>query len=349
MSSKDQKGGGVWERRWHPLRNEWVTITSHRNARPWSSTDVPSNQDTTKQSFDADCYLCPGNTRVSGKQNDAYEGLFVFDNDHPSFSDAAPRDLENPPGIYRNATATGITRVMCYSSNHAESLAELDQARLEAVLDCWAEETQSLMQRSDVAQVLVFENKGEVIGVSNPHPHCQLYAAGFEFKNLELERLAMEAHFKETGRHLMSDVISSEQETGSRVIFENDAAIAFLPYFSRFPFESFVCPTTRHAWLFELSQTERQALATALRQTLVRYDNLWQTPFPYMLVLHQAPADAGELYYFHIQIHPLMRQPTLQKFLAGVESGGGHFLNDVDPDQAAGQLRDVSDQHYLSC
>jgi len=352
MTPKIQQQAGVWERRWHPLRNEWVTITSHRNARPWSSADAAlnaaANHDSTKQSFDPGCYLCPGNTRVSGKQNEAYEGLFVFDNDHPSFSDAAPRDLEPPPGIYRNATATGTTRVMCYSPNHTESLAELDQARIEAVLDCWAEETQTLMRRSDVEQVLVFENKGEVIGVSNPHPHCQIYAAGFEFKNLELERFAMEAHYNQTGRHLMSDVISSEKDTGSRIIFENDKAIAFLPYFSRFPFESFICPIQRHAWLFELSQTERQALASALLQTLVRYDNLWQRPFPYMLVLHQAPAGAGELYHFHIQIHPLMRQPNLQKFLAGVESGGGHFLNDVDPDQAAGQLRDVSDQHYLS-
>ncbi|MFT7090841.1 MAG: UDPglucose--hexose-1-phosphate uridylyltransferase [Candidatus Azotimanducaceae bacterium] len=275
--------------------------------------------------------------------------MFVFDNDHPSFSDDAPRNLEVPPGIYRNAAAMGITRVMCYSPNHTESLAELDQTHIEAVLDCWADETHALMGRSDVAQVLVFENKGEVIGVSNPHPHCQIYAAGFEFKNLELERLAMEAHYKETGRHLMSDVISSEKETGSRVIFENDNAIAFMPYFSRFPFESFVCPIKRRAYLFELSQTERQALASALRQTLVRYDNLWERPFPYMLVLHQAPAGAGDLYHFHIQIHPLMRQPTLQKYLAGVESGGGHFLNDVDPDQAARQLRAVSDLHYLSC
>ena len=348
MSSKDQQQGGVWERRWHPLRNEWVTITSHRNARPWSSADAPVNLDNTKQAYAVDCYLCPGNIRVSGKQNDAYEALFVFDNDHPSFSDTAPRDLQPPPGIYRNAPATGTTRVMCYSPNHTESLAELDQAHFESVLDCWADETERLMRRPDVDQVLVFENKGEVIGVSNPHPHCQIYAAGFEFKNLELERLAMEAHHNETGRHLMSDVINSEQEVGTRVIFDNDAAIAFLPYFSRFPFESFVCPIQRRAWLFELSQAERQALATALRQILVRYDNLWQRPFPYMLVLHQAPAGAGELYHCHIQIHPLMRQPTLQKFLAGVESGGGHFLNDVDPDQAAEQLRDVSDKHYLS-
>lgn len=337
---------GAWERRWHPLRNEWVTITSHRNQRPWSSTDTPASGNTSEQIFDSNCYLCPGNVRVSGKQNDDYEGLFVFDNDHPSFSDKAPTKLTPAPGIYRNESATGTTRVMCYSPNHSQSLAELDQQAFEAVIECWADETQSLMQRSDVTQVLVFENKGAVIGVSNPHPHCQIYAASFEFKNLELERLAMESHFAETGSSLMGDIIGSERETSGRVIFENEGAIAFLPYFSRFPYETFVCPYEQKSWLFELSQAARSDLAAALRQTLIRFDNLWHMPFPYMLVLHQGPLGAPGAYHCHIQIHPLMRQPTLQKFLAGVESGGGHFLNDVDPDQAAQQLRDTSNLHY---
>lgn len=283
---------------------------------------------------------------MSGTQNDDYEGLFVFDNDHPSFSDKAPTKLTPAPGIYRNEAATGTTRVMCYSPNHRQSLAELDQKAFEAVIDRWADETQSLMQRNDVAQVLIFENKGAVIGVSNPHPHCQIYAASFEFKNLELERLAMETHLAENGRNLMADIIASECETGSRVIVENKGAIAFLPYFSRFPYETFVCPLERKSWLFELSQSARSDLAAALRQTLVRFDNLWHMPFPYMLVLHQAPVGCEGAYHCHIQIHPLMRQPTLQKFLAGVESGGGHFLNDVDPDQAAQQLRDASNLHY---
>jgi UDPglucose--hexose-1-phosphate uridylyltransferase len=325
-----------------------VTITSHRNQRPWSSPESAVSLPDVEPSHDPKCYLCPGNKRVSGAVNEAYDQLFVFDNDHPSFSADAPAELERPAGIYKNAPATGTTRVMCYSPDHSRTLAELDQATFELLVDRWASESEQLLTRTDVEQVLIFENKGAVIGVSNPHPHCQIYAASFEFKNLEMERVAKEQYFAKHQSHLMSDIIESEQEAGTRIIFENDNAIAFMPYFSRFPYESYICPKTRHGWLAELSSAERSDLAVALKQMLVRYDNLWRLSFPYMLVLHQASAKAGELYHFHIQIHPLMRQPTLQKYLAGAESGGGHFLNDVDPDQAAAQLCSVPDQHYLN-
>lgn len=214
------------------------------------------------------------------------------------------------------------------------------------LLKVWCEQTQELMQRPDVEQVLIFENKGEVIGVSNPHPHGQIYAASFEFKNLEIERMAMEAHHEQTGRHLMNDIIASEKETNSRVIAENSSALSFLPYFSRFPFETFICPKEGHNYLHELHGEDLVGFGEVLRETLIRFDNLWQKPFPYMLVLHQAPKGYQGNYHAHVQIHPLMRQANLQKFLAGVESGGGHFLNDVDPDGAAAQLRGLSHVHY---
>lgn len=283
---------------------------------------------------------------MSGRQNEPYEGIFVFTNDHPAFSPDAPVELEPAPGIYQNARATGTTRVMCYSPHHSTSLAELPLSSHEQVLVTWAEQTRELLTQSNIEQVLIFENKGEVIGVSNPHPHCQIYAASFEFKNLELERLAMEAHLKETGRHLMADIIASETETNSRLVARNDAALSFLPYFSRFPFETFIVPTQSHNYLYELSNSELKSLAKVMQETLVRFDNLWRKPFPYMLVLHQAPRNYQGQYHCHIQIHPLMRQANLQKFLAGVETGGGHFLNDVDPDGAAAQLRALPDKHF---
>lgn len=298
--------------------------------------------------FDADCYLCPGNSRVSGQKNDGYESIYVFDNDHPAFSPDAPRDLPSPPGIYRNAPASGITRVMCYTPHHTRSLAECTLEVLEQVIDAWAEQTESLYQWQDIEQVLVFENKGEVIGVSNPHPHCQIYGASFEFGNLQIERLAMERFQAETGKHLMQEIIRSETETGTRVVAEFEHSLSFLPYFSRFPFEAFICPKSSYNYLFQMPGNERRHFAQALQSTLIKFDNLWCKPFPYMLLLHQAPKGYQGQYHVHIQIHPLMRQENLQKFLAGVESGGGHFLNDVDPDGAAAQLRDLSSEHYLS-
>lgn len=339
-----------WERRWHPLRSEWVTITSHRNKRPWTSSDgitlTDSADDSDVVEYDEHCYLCPGNTRVSGQSNAAYGDVYVFDNDHPAFSPDAPTNLAPAPGIYRNAPASGTTRVMCYSPHHTRSLAECSLDVFETVIDTWAEQSQELLQRHDIEQVLIFENKGEVIGVSNPHPHCQIYAAAFEFPNLAIERLAMERYLADTGKQLMAEIIRSETETASRIVADLDQAISFLPYFSRFPFETFVCPKAPHNYLYELSTPERRDLAVALRETLVRFDNLWRQPFPYMLVLHQAAKGYSGRYHTHIQIHPLMRQANLQKFLAGVETGGGHFLNDVDPDGAAAQLRALPSEHY---
>lgn len=292
--------------------------------------------------------MCPGNTRVSGAANERYQSVYVFDNDHPAFSNDAPQVDSQPPGIYRRAKASGTTRVMCYSPHHELSLAELEPAHFEEVFLTWAAQSQELLARDDVTQVLVFENKGEVIGVSNPHPHCQIYAASFEFKNLELERLAMEQHLEQTGKPLMQDIIRSEEETGSRIVVRNAQTVSFLPYFSRFPFETFICPRGSYNYLHEMPADELADFSETTRETLIRFDNLWRKPFPYMLVLHQAPAGYSGQYHTHIQIHPLMRQPNLQKFLAGVESGGGHFLNDVDPDGAAEQLRGLSQNHYLA-
>ncbi len=325
-----------------------MTITSHRNQRPWTSSDGASVSAPESIAFDDACYLCPGNRRVSGQRNDAYGGIYVFDNDHPAFSPRAPTHLASPPGIYRNAPASGMTRVMCYSPHHTRSLAECSLEVFEQVLATWAQQTEELYGWRDIEQVLIFENKGEVIGVSNPHPHCQIYGASFEFNNLQLEREAMERYQAETGQHLMQEIIRSETETGTRLVAEFDQALSFLPYFSRFPFEAFVCPKASHNYLSELCTTTRRDLAQALKETLVRFDNLWCKPFPYMLVLHQAPKGYQGQYHVHIQIHPLMRQANLQKFLAGVESGGGHFLNDVDPDGAAAQLRALPSEHYLN-
>ncbi len=340
----------TWERRWHPLRQEWVTITSHRNSRPWTSGDAGSTKARLNAAtHDPDCYLCPGNKRVSGARNDNYKALYVFDNDHPSYSLTAPQELNPAPGIYRNAPATGITRVGCYSPNHNLSLAELSVSEIAALLDCWADQTEELALLPEVDHVLIFENKGEVIGVSNPHPHCQIYGAGYVFKNIEIELQSQQQYFEETGKPLFADIIASELQTGERVIAEAETALAFLPYFSRFPYEAFVAPRQAVQFLHQLSIEQRQDLAVVLQATLARFDNLWQKPFPYMLVLHQAPCD-GAVYsqhHFHIQIHPLMRQANLQKYLAGVESGGGNFLNDVEPEAAASQLRALPTKHYL--
>jgi len=337
----------LWEERFHPLRREWVIVAAHRQERPWSGEVVRESTQPVAP-YVADCYLCPGNTRVSGQRNAAYDGVFVFDNDHPCVSPLAPRELSSESGILRARRAEGVARVVCYTPRHDLSLGELDTASIEALFRTWQDQYRELAARPEVEHVLVFENRGEVVGVSNPHPHCQIYATNFVFKTIEIEAQACASHARETGRSLLSDVIRAELEDGRRILYQGNAAVAFVPYFARYAYETFVAPKEPHQSIAELSPVELADLACALKDVLVRYDNLWQTAFPYVLVLHQAPADGAHHpgFHFHIQIHPPLRRPNLRKYLAGPEVGGGGFLADTSPEEKAAELRALSTQHY---
>jgi UDPglucose--hexose-1-phosphate uridylyltransferase len=337
----------MWEERWHPLREEWVIVAAHRQDRPWIGQEVSRAAEAIPP-FVPDCYLCPGNLRVSGERNPDYRSTYVFDNDHPSVGPLAPEELAPAPGIYRNRPARGIARVVCYSPRHDLTLAELEPAEVDGLLATWQEQYRDLASHPDIAHVLVFENKGEVVGVSNPHPHCQIYATNFVFKTIETEVRAGERHMAETGRVLFQDILAAERQDGRRIIAENDSAIAFLPFFARYAYEVFVAPKATHPSLAALSNAERRDFAAVLQQVLIRFDNLWQMPFPYVMPLHQAPTDgrAYSGFHFHIEFHPPLRKPNLLKYLAGPEVGGGNFLSDTSPDDKAAELRAVPSVHY---
>jgi len=336
-----------WEERWHPLREEWVIIAAHRQNRPWNGETIQHNEDPLP-AYVEDCYLCPGNLRVNGARNDDYTGTFVFDNDHPCVGFEAPQSLQPPPGIYRNQPASGIARVVCYSPNHGLTLAELEQCEIENLLGVWQEQYLELSARKEIKHVLIFENKGEAVGVSNPHPHCQIYATNFVFKTIETEARASQRHQAETGRVLFQDVIRAEKEDGRRIICENESAIAFIPYFARYAYEVFVAPKATHASIATLSRNELCDFGALLKQVLVTFDNLWQMPFPYVMPLHQAPTDGGDYssFHFHIEFHPPLRRPNLLKYLAGPEIGGGNFLSDTSPEEKAAELRSLPQLHY---
>ena len=336
-----------WEQRWHPLREEWVVIAGHRQNRPWQGEVVDDNEEETPEYID-DCYLCPGNKRVGGSSNDQYDGVFVFDNDHPSVGPKAPLDIPPAPGIYRNKPANGLARVMCYSPKHNTTLAELDIDGVDALLAAWQDQHRELAARPEVNQVLIFENKGEVVGVSNPHPHCQIYACNFAFKTFEIEGNAQKQYLEEHGRPLFTDIIKTEQDDGRRVLVENEHAIAFVPYFARYPYETYVAPKRAMSHISDMTVDERRAFAEVQRELLIRYDNLWQMPFPYLQVVHNAPCDGGDYshYQFYIQFIPPLRKPNLLKYLAGPEVGGGNFLNDTLPEEKAAELQAVEATHY---
>ena len=337
----------TWEERWHPLREEWVIVAAHRQGRPWLGNVVGPPAERLPE-YVADCYLCPGNARVSGQRNAPYTGIFVFDNDHPCVSPEAPRDLGETRGVFRVRPADGIARVLCYSPRHDLTLAELSHAEIVELFRAWQAEYRQLGARPEVECVLTFENKGEVVGVSNPHPHCQIYATNFVWKTIETELVAGERHFAETGRVLFRDVIEAERADGRRMLYEDGTAVAFVPYFARYAYETYVAPVRTHPSIASLDDAELSGLARALKEVLVRYDNLWKMSFPYVLVLHQAPTDGRPHadFHFHVEIHPPLRKPNLLKYLAGPEIGGGSFLSDTAPEATAAELRAVSSVHY---
>jgi UDPglucose--hexose-1-phosphate uridylyltransferase len=349
MPETRQGSGGVWEERWHPLREEWVVVAAHRQNRPWGGESVARDQPQTP-AYVPDCYLCPNNLRVSGERNPNYEGVFVFDNDHPCVGADAPEHSEPAQAPYRNRPARGVARVVCYTPRHDLSLAELAPREVENLVAAWQAQYAELGKRPEVKHVLAFENKGEVVGVSNPHPHGQVYATNFVFKTVETEAQASRRYFDETGRVLFRDIIAAEQRDGRRVVCENETAIAFLPYFARYAYEVFVAPKATRTSVAELSDAEARDLAAILREVAIRFDNLWRMPFPYVMPLHQAPTDGGDYtsFHFHIEFHPPLRKPNLLKYLAGPEIGGGNFLSDTAPEEKAAELRAQSTIHYKS-
>jgi UDPglucose--hexose-1-phosphate uridylyltransferase len=338
-----------WEERWHPLRREWVIVSAHRNDRPWHGETVADHSAELPE-YAPDCYLCPGNARVSGITNPSYSGIFVFDNDHPCVGPGAPRNLPSPPEPYRNRPARGLSRVVCFTPRHDVTLAQLAPQQFADLLRTLQDQYRELGTRDEVAHVLVFENKGRVVGVSNPHPHCQIYATNFVFKTIEVEAEAQAKYLWKWGRPLFPDIIAAEEADGQRLLAARDHALAFVPYFARYPYETFVAPRATRASLADLAPDELTDFGEVLREALIRLENLWRMPLPYVMVLHQAPTD-GQAYpgfHFHIEIAPPLRKPGLRKYLAGPELGGGNFLQDSAPEAMAAELRKVSGVHYAS-
>ncbi len=337
-----------WEQRWHPLRQEWVVIAGHRQNRPWSG-EVVDGQGQDVPEYDPDCYLCPGNTRVGGATNPAYSDVYVFDNDHPCVGPAAPGQIAAAPGVYRNSPATGLARVVCYGPEHHLRLSRLPVARVAALLCTWQAQYEELAARPEVKHVLIFENNGDAVGVSNPHPHCQIYATNFVFRTTQVEVEASRAHMAQNGRGLFEDMIATEREDGRRILDENNTALSFVPYCARYAYEVYVAPKARHASIATLSNEEVDDLARVLRLLLIRFDNLWNMSFPYVMALHNAPTD-GQDYssaHFYISLHPPLRKPNLLKYLAGPEVGGGNFIADTWPEDKAAELRACSTDHFL--
>ncbi len=331
-----------WQKRYHPLRMEWVVYSAHRNNRPWSF-DLKKHQ-AEAPAYDPNCYLCPGNQRAAGHVNPDYHDVFVFDNDFPVVGMQAPDIHENMhDGLYQKASAKGIARVVCYAREHNLTLSDVPPERMARVFEVWREEMVAFAKNPDIHSVLIFENKGEIVGVSNPHPHCQIYAVDFPLQLIEREQLAARLHKRRTGRNLIADIIAAEQKDGLRIVAENDEALAFVPFFARYAYEVLVFPKKRHATLITLTDKELRGLAAAYQEVIRRFDGVFNLNFPYVMNIHQAPVDGKKHADYHLYVHfqPPLRQPGLPKYLAGPEIGAGNFMADTIPEEKAAELRAV--------
>jgi UDPglucose--hexose-1-phosphate uridylyltransferase len=345
---EDLPASGVWEERWHPLREEWVVIAAHRQDRPWIGATVAGSQ-TPPPEYMENCYLCPGNLRVSGATNPRYTRTYVFDNDHPCVGPNAPTEPTSPAAPYRVRPAQGLARVICYSPRHNLTMAEMPSNLIGDIVGVWQQQTYDLGQRPEVKHVLCFENKGEVVGVSNPHPHGQIYATNFVFKTIEQELQASQRYYNKTGGHILFEaIIRAEQTAVRRILYEDESTIAFIPYFARYAYEVYIAPKRSVPHIHALREAEVASLAQALKAITVRFDNLWQMSFPYVMVLHQAPSDGGDYrpYHFFLAFHPPLRRSTVLKYLAGPEIGGGNFISDTSPEAKAAELLAVPTTHY---
>lgn len=337
---------GKWEKRWHPIFEQWVVYAAHRNSRPWSVGEAGFGVSTKKKSYDPNCYLCPCNTRIHGAENPDYKGVFVFDNDHPVVGMNAPvlAEAEQPQGLYHSASAIGIARVICYHDRHDLSMSTINLKAVEDVFFAFQAQTIELSLKPEIQSVFLFENRGELVGVSNPHPHCQLYATDFVFGHVQEGLFASAKHRARTGRSLFADIVAEETEAGVRIIAENEYAVAFVPFFARWAYEVMVFPKGEHQTLATMQEEELRGFAAVYQEVIRRYDGLFQTEFPYVMSLLQAPVD-GEYYYnyrLHLWLQPPLRQLDLQKFPAGPERGGGNFMADTLPEEKAAELRKVA-------
>lgn len=338
---------GKWEKRWHPLRQEWVVYAAHRNSRPWSGASVAAP--VAPPAYDPTCYLCPGNRRISGVQNPDYQGVYIFENDHPVVGLHAP-ELAAVSGLYRREKASGIAKVVCYDPRHHVTLSEVALPKVVAVFAAWRDEMHLMAAHPAIHSVLIFENKGEAVGVSNPHPHCQIYATDFGFQLVEREQRAVAEYRNGTGRNLFADILAEEQQDGRRILAENQHAIAFVPFFARYAYEVMIFPKKRHADLRTLSDAELHDLADVFQQVIRRYDLLYGMSFPYVMSFFQAPVDGGQYpdYHLHLLLQPPLRRPGLIKFLAGPEIGAGNFMADTVPEEKAAELLRVNLADYRS-
>jgi UDPglucose--hexose-1-phosphate uridylyltransferase len=334
-------------RRFNPLNGEWVFVSPHRTQRPWQGKveDTPSGA---RPHYDPGCYLCPGNARAGDARNPAYTSTFVFDNDFGALLPETPTSHDRRRGLIVAEGEPGICRVVCFSPRHDRTLAEMDQAEIRNVIDVLAEEYRSLGGRPFVNHVQIFENKGELMGCSNPHPHGQIWAQRTVPVEPAKEIRRLLAYRRAHGRCLLCDYVALELKLAERIVCSNEEFVVIVPFWAVWPFETIVVSRSHSPSLASMRDGERDCLADVIRRTTVRYDNLFGVSFPYSSGFHQALTDGKRHPESHLHMHffpPLLRSATVRKFMVGYEMLANP-QRDITAESAAARLRDLPEIHY---
>ncbi|MDV5228191.1 UDP-glucose--hexose-1-phosphate uridylyltransferase [Providencia manganoxydans] len=334
-------------RRYNPLTGQWVLVSPHRAKRPWSGQDEKTE---IKQlpSYDEHCFLCPTNHRVSGDSNPDYQGTYVFQNDYSALLPDACGQPAKQSALFQAQAVSGLSRVICFSPDHSKTLPELSAEQIGLVIETWQQQIDELSQR--FLWVQVFENKGEVMGCSQPHPHGQIWASDFLPNEIARKDQHLRQYYQQHASNLLLDYAQAELNDGARTVVETEHWLAVVPYWAAWPFETMLMPKEPIRRMGEMNEAVCADLSIALKKLTCRYDNLFNCAFPYSMGWHFAPFFADEQNIDHWQLHalfypPLLRSATVKKFMVGYEMLA-ETQRDLTPEQAAEKLRAVSDIHY---
>ncbi len=334
-------------RRFNPLTGDWVLVSPHRTQRPWQGQQERQLQDN-RPEHDSGCYLCPGNKRAGGHQNPHYKDTFVFTNDFAALLPETKVSSNKQDDLFQAESVKGTSRVICFSPRHDLTLAEMPPNEIKKVIDIWTEQTAELGKIYRWVQI--FENRGEVMGSSNPHPHGQIWAGNALPNEPYKENQKQWNYFSKNHSPLLVDYLTKELKGRGRLIVENEHWVVLTPFWAVWPFETILLPKRHVLRLTNLTEPEQISLAGILKSVLTRYDNLFQASFPYTMGWHGAPFDADDMSYWQLHAHfypPLLRSATIKKFMVGYEMLA-EAQRDITAEQAAERLRSLPETHYKS-
>ena len=334
-------------RRYNPLRRQWVLVSPHRTQRPWQG-EVNQSSGFSDVHYDPECYLCPGNKRAGGHITPRYESVFIFDNDYAALLPNSPEPPPDASPLLHAEPERGVCRVVCFHPDHSLTIPRMTLEEVRAVVDAWAEQYAELGGRPELRYVQIFENRGAMMGASNPHPHCQIWSTEHIPDEPAQELESLQAHQAEKKSCLLCDYLAVESKQQNRIVCENEHFVVLVPWWAVWPFETLVLAKRHVGSLLEFEDAEKTGLADILRQATTRYDNLFQTSFPYTMGFHQSPTDgqAHPEWHFHAHYYPpLLRSATVRKFMVGFEMLGMP-QRDITPESAAERLRSLPVVHF---